>query len=422
VEYRGTFRQVLNNGIVVIATENPAADIIAARIFFRSGSRYEPREKSGISNLLAAVLTKGTGKLSSLEIAEKVESVGARLSADTTSDYFLVGVKTVSEDFADILKLTGELIRNPSFPETEIELEKRIAIQGIRSQLEQPFAVAFSNLREIVYRDHPYALSTLGTEETLASINRADILNFHQTYFRPDNMIISIAGRIVPEEAIALVEKVFGDWQPPAQDLPNLTLPKVNSQPCESLIPQDTQQSIVMLAYLASKVKNPDYATLKLLNTYLGNGLSSRLFVELREKRGLAYDVSAFYPTRIDDSYFVVYMGTSPQNTAIAREGLKMEVDRLVTIPLDEEELQAAKNKLLGQYALGKQTNGQIAQIFGWYETLGLGIDFDDRFQENVAAVTAEVAQEVARKYFADPYVSIVGPKEANGEQLTINN
>lgn len=413
MEYRGTYRQVLNNGIVVIATENPAADIIAARIFFRTGSRYEPKEKSGISNLLATVLTKGTDKLSSFEIAESVESVGARLSADTTSDYFLVGVKTVSEDFVDILKLAAELIRFPSFPETEIELEKRITIQAIRSQLEQPFAVAFSQLREIVYRDHPYALSTLGTEKTLSDINRQDILQFHQTYFRPDNMIISIAGRIAPEQAIALVEKIFGDWQNPTQPLPNLTLPKVNSQPCEALIPQDTQQSIVMLAYLASKVQNPDYATLKLLNTYLGNGLSSRLFVELREKRGLAYDVSAFYPTRIDDSYFVVYIGTSPQNTAIAREGLKMEVDRLATIQLSEDELQAAKNKLLGQYALGKQTNGQIAQVYGWYETLGLGIEFDSHFQENVAAVTVKESQKVAHKYFGDPYVSIVGPKEA---------
>ena len=413
MEYRGTYRQTLNNGIVVIATENPAADIIAARIFFRTGSRYEPRKKAGLFNLLATVLTKGTDELSSLEIAERVESVGARLSSDTTADYFLVGIKTVSEDFVEMLKLTAELMRSPTFPETEIELEKRITIQGIRSQLEQPFAVAFSHLREIVYRDHPYALSTLGLEETLLTINREDILEFHQTYFRPDNMIISLAGRIVPEEAIALIEKVFGDWQPPAKPLPNLTLPRINSQPCEALITQDTQQSIIMLGYLASNVKNPDYAALKLLNTYLGNGLSSRLFVELREKRGLAYDVSALYPTRIDDSYFVVYMGTAPQNTAIAREGLKMEVDRLATIQLDEEELQAAKNKLLGQYALGKQTNGQIAQVFGWYETLGLGIEFDSRFQEYVAAVTVKNAREVANKYFGDPYVSIVGPKEA---------
>jgi zinc protease len=156
-----------------------------------------------------------------------------------------------------------------------------------------------------------------------------------------------------------------------------------------------------------------DYAALKLLNSYLGNGLSSRLFVELREKRGLAYEVSAFYPTRLDPAQFVVYMGTAPENTDIALEGLQMEVDRLKEHSLDSEELQAAKNKVLGQYALGKQTNAQIAQIFGWYETLRLGIEFDLHFQEQIAAVTAELAQNVALQYLVEPYVSVVGPAAA---------
>ena len=103
--------------------------------------------------------------------------------------------------------------------------------------------------------------------------------------------------------------------------------------------------------------------------------------MELREKRGLAYDVSAFFPTRLDQSQFVVYMGTAPENTEIAIEGLRTEVERLVNIPLTPDELQVSKNNLLGQYALGKQTNSQLAQIYGWYECLGLGIEFDTEFQ-----------------------------------------
>jgi zinc protease len=166
----------------------------------------------------------------------------------------------------------------------------------------------------------------------------------------------------------------------------------------------------VMLGYLVSPVQNPDYAILKLINTYLGNGLSSRLFVELREKRGLAYEVSAFYPTRLDTSQFVVYMGTAPENTAIAMSGLRTEVERLCTTQLTPDELQASQNKLLGQYALGKQTNGQLSQVFGWYETIQLGIEFDTRFQEEVKAVTPEMIQQVASKYFLEPYISLVGP------------
>jgi predicted Zn-dependent peptidase len=168
-----------------------------------------------------------------------------------------------------------------------------------------------------------------------------------------------------------------------------------------------------MLGYLASSVQDTDYAALKLLNTYLGNGLSSRLFVELREKRGLAYDVSAFYPTRQSASTFVVYMGTAPENTATALDGLRTEVERLCSDPLSIDELQTAKNKLLGQYALGKQTNAQLAQVYGWYEALGLGIEFDIQFQKELSSVTPEMAQSAATRYFIEPYVSLVGPAEA---------
>ena len=140
-------RTVLDNGIVVLVAENPAADIIAARIFVRAGSCWEPQEQAGLAHLVSAVLTKGTPELSSLEIAERVESVGASLSADAAADYFLLSLKTVTSDFAEILRLAGQLLRSPTFPEVEVELERRLAMQAIRSQQEQPFTIAFEQLR-----------------------------------------------------------------------------------------------------------------------------------------------------------------------------------------------------------------------------------------------------------------------------------
>jgi predicted Zn-dependent peptidase len=133
--------------------------------------------------------------------------------------------------------------------------------------------------------------------------------------------------------------------------------------------------------------------------------------VELREKRGLAYDVSAFYPTRLDKSQFVVYMGTAPNNTEMGKEGLNNEIKRLREEKLSIEELETAKSKLLGQYALGKQTNGEFAQIFGWYETLGLGIEYDTIFPKQIINVTIEDIQRVANDYLQDDFLctSIVG-------------
>jgi predicted Zn-dependent peptidase len=413
-------RTVLDNGIVVIVVENSAADIISSRIFIRAGSQWEPREKAGLSHLLASVITKGTHQLSSMEIAERVESVGAHLSADAATDYFLLSLKTVSTDWPEILELAGEILRSPSLPETEVELERYLTIQDLRSHKEQPFNIAFEKLRQAMYQDHPYAVSVMGTEATVAELLRADLASYHQTYFRPDNMVISIAGRVTPEDAVKQVERVFGDWH--STEIPPIAkpLPLLVSQPYHVVTPQETQQSIVMLGYLASAVQDSEYAALKLLNTYLGNGLSSRLFVELREKRGLAYDVSAFYPTRQSTSTFIVYMGTAPENTETALIGLRTEVERLCSELLSPDELQAAKNKLLGQYALGKQTNAQLAQIYGWYETLGLGIEFDTHFQQDVTNVTPQMAQEVARRYFIEPYLSLVGPAEAIANTATL--
>jgi zinc protease len=406
-------RSVFKNGIVVLVTENPAADIIATRIFVRAGSCYEKPGKTGLAHLLATVMTKGCDGLSSIEIAERVESVGASLSADTATDYFLLSLKTVTSDFAEILELAARMLRFPTFPQVEVELEKRIALQDIRSQQEQPFAIAFDQLRRAMYKQHPYAMSTLGDESTMSRITREDLVEYHQTYFRPDNIVISIAGRIIPEDAIAQLQEVFGDWQPNTEPLPKLSIPSPSVEPQKLLKPQQTQQSILMLGYLATDVYSPDYPPLKLLSTYLGNGLSSQLFVELREKRGLAYEVSAFYPTRLYSASFIVYMGTAPENTSVALSGLRTEVDKLTNIPLKEDALQTAKNKILGQYALGKQTNAQIAQIYGWYEILGLGIEFDTNFQEQIAAVTATEAMSAAYKYLREPYVSLVGQEEA---------
>lgn len=403
----------LDNGLSVIAAENPTADLVACRIFLKNaGSSRETAALSGLSHLLSTVMTKGTKNLTSLEIAEKVESIGASLGAETANDYFLVSLKTVAADFAQMLSLAGEILRNPTFPESEVELEKHLTIQNIRSQQEVPFNVAFKQLREAMYGEHPYGFSVLGTQESVSSLTRASLEEYHQTYFRPDNLIISLSGRIAPEEALNLIIKVFGDWTVSNTPVIPLKLPALTANASRNITVQDTQQAILMLGYLCPGIKNSEYSVLKLINTYLGNGLSSRLFVELREKRGLAYDVSAFYPTRLAESQFVVYMGTAPENTTSALEGLRREVERLCDQILSQEELQAAKNKLLGQYALGKQTNGEIAQIFGWYETLEVGIEFDSQFQEEINLCTAGAVQDVARRYLTSPFVSLVGPEE----------
>lgn len=405
---------MLDNGLTVLITENPIADIVAARFFLRAGSSWETPAQFGLANLLAAVLTKGTTAHSAQAIASQIESVGAGLSADATADYFLLSLKTVSADFARLLPLAAEILQSPSFPTDQIELERKLTLQAIRSQQERPMSLGMNQLRQAIYgKQHPSSQSGLGTEITVAQIQAADLHQFHQTHFRPDNVVISLAGKITAPAAIALVESAFGNWQAPHQSLPELHLPPINSQPHTRVLVQPTQQSLVLVGYLATSLRSPDHAALRVLNTYLGSGLSSRLFVELREKRGLAYEVSSIYPSRIHPAYFVVYMGTGAENTAIALESLQAEVQRLCEAPLSQAEIQVAQSKILGQHALSKQTNAQLASLYGGCEILGLGLDYDRQFQTDIASVSPEQAHQVAQRYLSAPYISLVGPETA---------
>ncbi|WP_299404141.1 pitrilysin family protein [Acaryochloris sp. IP29b_bin.148] len=414
----------LANGLVVLVTENPIADIVAARIFVGAGSTREPVNQSGLAYLVAATLTKGTHRCSSAEIAEQVESVGASLGVERAPDYFLLSLKTVSEDFLDILTLAAELLRTPSFPESEVELEKRLALQSIRSQQEQPFTLALKGLRQSLFPPgHPYTQTGPGDPDQIAQLQPTDLHQYHQTYFRPDNMVISLSGHLKAAEAVAYCQQVFGDWPAPEQQLPpalqSASQSSLSTESNLSVTPQPTQQSIVMLGHLAPSVQEPDYAALKLLYTYLCNGLSSRLFVELREKQGLAYEVSGFYPTRLGPSHFVVYLGTAAENTAIALSKLQAEIDRLCQQPLSDEELATTKSKLLGQYVLGKQSNAQLAHLMGWYEALGLGIHYDQTFPQQIERLQAETVYQAACQHLHPSHISLVGSASAVQPWLT---
>ena len=198
----------------------------------------------------------------------------------------------------------------------------------------------------------------------------------------------------------------------------NLSIPTVHNG---SLLPvlrgkqrlttiQDSQQTIAIVGYRAPSIYSPDWSALKLLAVHLGGGLSSRLFVQLREKQGLAYDVSASYSSRRYDAPFIAQIGTAPANTERAIAGLQAEIERLRNQLLTDEELALAKRKILGQYALSKQTNAQLAQLMGWYETLGLGIERDRTYPSTIQALSAEAVQTAAQEHLCNPTISVAGP------------
>ncbi len=404
----------LGNGITLLLGQNPTVEILAAHCFFRGGSRVEQPQQAGLSHLLAAVLTKGTRQRNSQAIAAWVESLGASLSVDSAADHFEVGLRCVAEDFPELLQLLAEILRDPSFPEAEVARERELMLQAIRAQQERPFNLAWDQVRQALYRDHPYALPGLGRLETVGSLTREDLLAYHSTYCRPEGMVMAVIGPEPPETMAAQVEAVLGDWVsagPPAPD-PTLPLPPLEKPQLRKLS-QPTQQTTIVLGFRGSPASSADYPALKLLATYLGSGLSSRLFVELRERGGLAYEVSAFFATRRDPAPFGAYLGTAAENTPVVLERLQAEIQRLHDTLLSSEEVGMAQRKLLGQYALSKQTNAQVAQLAGWYEILGLGMEFDQQYLQRVRQLTPAHLQQAAKTYLVNPAIALVGPEEA---------
>jgi predicted Zn-dependent peptidase len=404
----------LSNGIRLLVAENPHVDIVAARFFFAGGSRTEPTELAGLANLVAAVLTKGSYTRDAHTIAAAVESLGISLGSDSTPDYFDVGLKCVTADLEEALALTAEIICTPSFPAREVERERDMVLQAIRAQQERPFHLAFEQVRMALYGPHhPYATSVQGNLKSVSRLQRAHLLDYHARYLRPEQLVISLVSPQSPEKLVKFLSQRFEAWTPePVECLSveQADFPQLRPQLHKHY--QPTHQSIVMVGFRGVAVSHPDYPVLKLLSTYLGNGLSSRLFVELREKQGLAYEVSAFFATRHDPAPFVAYLGTAPENTGLALQGLTAELERIQDHALTEAELNRAKRKLLGQYALGKQTNAQVAQLMGWYECLGLGMEFDQRYPNLIQSVCSEDIIRVARSYLTAPIISLVGPEE----------
>lgn len=420
-----THRLEFQNGIVGLITPNPTSDIIAARIFVDAGIRHEAENCWGLSHMVASTLTKGTTQRSAQAIAEIVESIGAGFGTNCAPDYFLVSLKTIREDFERIFCLAAEAIQAPSFPEHELEIERQIVLRAIAARQEQPLNMAIRPLQAAIHGPHPYAQTSLGTQATVEAFTQKTLQAFHQSHFRPQHTIISLAGNINLAEAEDSIQANFGDWQPPPAPVsppvpPDQTISIPSPQdirpqdvrPQDIRIDQNTQQSIIAFGYPAVSVHHPDHLGLKLLLTHLCGGMTSQLFVELREKLGLAYEVSGFYPTRLDPSHFVLYLGTSPAQTPWAFSQLQKELEKLSLGAFLSTDLNIAKQKLLGQYALSKQTNDQLAHLFGWHEILQLGTTYDQHFQAQIQDMSLADVQHIASQYLQNPIRSIVGPQE----------
>ncbi|MGH7415245.1 MAG: M16 family metallopeptidase [Candidatus Rokuibacteriota bacterium] len=402
-------RRQLPGGLTLLVRENTATPVAAASLFVRVGSRWETEDDAGISHLLQQVLLKGTAQRSALEIAETAESLGGGISASADMDYSEIRATALARHWKTMLELIADVALRPTLPAAEIDGERRAMLVALRSRQDQPFPLAMDTLMSGVYGDHPYGRPVLGRPTALERVDRARLAAHHQRFYRAPRMILAVSGDVATREVIAEAAHLFADAPvgPEEEDAP---LPAPSARSDRTVIVKSSAQAQVLAGFLAPPASHADYAAVKVLTTALGGGMAGRLFTEVRDKQGLAYSTGGAYPSRRGPGVLFTQLGTAPANQSRAEAAMLGELERIRREPLGPAELTRAKEYLLGQFALDRRTNARLAWYDAFFEALGVGPRFAERYTRAIRAVTAEDVQRAARTYLGAPTVVTLGP------------
>jgi predicted Zn-dependent peptidase len=402
-------REQLSSGLTVLLRENTATPVVAASLFVRMGSRWESEDDAGISHLLQQVLLKGTERRSAVAIVETAEDLGGAISASADVDFSEVRATALARNWKPMLELIADVALRPTLPAAEIDGERRVMLTALRNRQDQPFPFAMDTFLSRVYGDHPYGRPTLGRAAAVERIDRARLVAHHQRFYRAPRMIVAVSGDVVAREVRNEVARLFAG-APTGGAETEVEGPAPASRADRLVIVRPAAQAQVLAGALAPRASHRDYAAVKVLTTALGGGMAGRLFTEVRDKQGLAYVTGAAYPSRWGPSVLWAQLGTAPPNQVRAEASMLGEFDRLRREPLSPSELARAKGYLLGQFALDRRTNARLTWYDGFFESLGLGPDFAERYERAVEAVTIEDVQRVAQTYLATPTVVRLGP------------
>lgn len=396
----------LSNGLKVIHKEINGNPLVTFQLFSHAGSVNEKEDQAGLANFTQVLLLSGTSKRSSEQLAQEIEDIGGNITSDIENDFCTLGISLMdgySEKACDIL---SDVAFNPSFLGPEIEKERNNLLAGIKSRQDHIHQVADDMFLKNFYKEHPYSWPDIGKIETVSKFNRDDIVKWHKDHFVVNDMLLVVTGSIKLENVKALAEKYFSSApQGKAGYLPI----KATAAGHKELFQQTGKfkQAYLMMGFPVPELNSPDFPVLKVINALLGGRMSGRLFTELREKLSLAYEVNSFYPSKREMSRFVIYMGLEKQNLALAKKRIAELISELKTVPVEQKELEETKNYIRGVFLLDHQTIGRKAWYLGWWEIMGSGYSYDDKYLSDLMAVSPKDIQDAANKYFTDDYLQV---------------
>ncbi len=403
---------VSDKGIKALLVEDYTVPLIALSFSFKGGSTQDAKGYEGTAQLLTTMLDEGAGDIPSQKLQEILEDNGMSYSFNSGFDRFSGSIKTLKTSADEAFKLTALMINKPRFDAEPIERMKAAQFNRLKAQETNPQAIASKAWNEAVFQKHPYARPSQGTFETLKTLDGKALEDYRKRVFARDNLVVGVVGAINPDELKAVLDKVFGDLPEKAQLSP---VPEATFESGEDIhIEFATPQTNIRVAMPGIKRDDPDFYTAYLVNYVLGGGsFSSRLYSEVREKRGLAYGVYSYLGTY--DSAGIVGAGTATRNerTKQTLDVILAEIARMAKEGPTPEELEKAKKYIIGSYAIANlDTSSKIAGVLVAIQEANLGIDYIDKRADYIRAVTIEDAKRVAAKLLsAKPTVITVGQK-----------
>lgn len=371
----------------------------------------EAEKLPGTYCLMSRLLLQGTKKRTSEQLANELDENAIEFSCDMKQDYLRFRFVCLNEDLTIAIEIMADVIKNSTFEEFDKE---KIKMQGeIIAELDSAKTKALDNYYKTLFEGHFYGHTYTKILESIDKITKEDVIEVYRKIISTGKKVLSIVGDTDFTKIKELLNEHLGKIENANLQEKNIPTPKLNESKTVEIIKNDAQQAQIIQGWIMPTFDNEDYPALVILNVILGSaGLSSRLFLELRDKKGLAYHVRSTYEPNEKCANLSIYIATEPKNVQICLDGFKTEIGKLKEIPVPEEELQNAKNNIIGKQQFVTETNAQQANLLAYYGIMELGFDFQDEIIEKIKGVTSKQIQDCANKYFGDKsVVSILRPE-----------
>ncbi|HEU5464865.1 MAG TPA: pitrilysin family protein [Candidatus Binatia bacterium] len=411
-------RAVLNNGLILLSSQQPALPMVSIELLIDAGSRHEPAEQAGLANLTARLLTQGTQKRTATQISEALDFMGASLSTSASEDVASVSMTLLKKDLASGLELLADILSRANFPPPEIDRQKQAVIASIRARQEDPGAVAATAFAAALFPKSPYGRHVEGTEASVKALSQKSLREFFSNYYRPNRAIVAVVGDVAePEIARALNDALRGWSKGAAATKP--VAPVEIGKPQTIRIPKDLTQANIVLGHNGLTRGNPDYYAVQVMNYILGGGgFSSRAMDSIRNERGLAYSVYSYFAAEKSHGSFQFVMQTKNDTAAEAIRLGTEEMRRMREQPVSEQELSDAKDYLIGSFPLRFDTNRKVASFLAQVEYYELGLDYPERYAELIRRVSRDDVTRVAKQYLRpEQLITVIVGKHAGSAE-----